>query len=336
MVAEDTQRDSGAVLVWMLLMLTVIVGFGAITVDVGRMYVEKRELQNGADAAALGVAADCADGVCTGAVAIAQDLVDRNAKDGRSRVSLCGRGIPGVAACPDAPPGVGVTTTYVRATAQTLDPSNEDPDRLNLFLRPLLDAAGADPSLTARATVAVGAPTDQTVLAITISQCEFLRVGGVIGAGPVPETPIEVRFVEDGTPCVRQSGHALPGGFGWLAGAVQCKVTIEVPSMVPQRPGKNGYNGCLRPLIGQEVLLPIFSDTNNLGGTNGQFVIDGFATFVLTGYSFPGDRFPNGFRCSNGASGSCLTGYFTSALVSTGTIGPASVDYGTRVVALVE
>jgi hypothetical protein len=336
MQADDTQRDSGAVLVWMLLMLTVIVGFGAITVDVGRMYVEKRELQNGADAAALGVAAECADGVCTGVVAIAQDLVDRNAKDGRSRVSLCGRGIPGVPACPVAPPGIGATTSYVRATAQTHDPTNDDPDRLNMFLRPLLDAAGADPSLSARATVAIGSPSADSVLALTISQCEFLRVGGVIGAGPVPETRIEVRFVEDGTPCVRQSGHAMPGGFGWLAGAVQCKVGIQVPSMVSQRPGKNGYNGCLRPLVGQEVLLPVFSDTNNQGGANGKFFIDGFATFVVTGFSFPGERHPNGFRCSNGASGSCLTGYFTSALVNTGTIGATSVDYGTRIVAMVE
>jgi Flp pilus assembly protein TadG len=336
MEAEGTQRDAGAVLVWMLLMLTVIVGFGAITVDVGRMYVEKRELQNGADAAALGVAADCADGVCTGVVAVAQDLVDRNAKDGRSRVSLCGRGIPGVPACAVAPAGIGPTTVYVRATAQTLDPSNEDENRLNMFLRPLLDAAGADPSLSAQATVAIGSPSADSVLALTISQCEFVRVGGVIGAGAVPETPIEVRFVEDGTPCVRNSGHAIPGGFGWLAGAVQCKVGIEVPSMVTQRPGKNGYNGCLRPLIGESVQLPVFSDTNGRGGANGAYFIDGFATFVLTGYSFPGERYPNGFRCSNGASGSCITGHFTTALITTGEFGAASVDYGTRVVALVE
>lgn len=335
MQADDTQRDEGAILVWMLLMMTVIVGFGAITVDVGRMYVEKRELQNGADAAALGVAADCADGVCTGVVAVAQDLVDRNAKDGRSRVSLCGRAIPGVPSCADAPSGLSPTTPYVRATAQTLDPTNEDADRLNLFLRPLLDAAGADPSLSARATVAIGAPSADSVLALTISQCEFLRVGGVIGAGTVPQTPVEVRFREDGTPCVRQSGLALPGGFGWLAGAVSCRVQITVPSSVPERPGKNGYNGCLRPLIGQQVRLPVFSGTSG-GGANGQYAVDGFATFVLTGYSFPGERHPTGFRCSNGASGSCLTGYFTSALVTSGTIGATSVDYGTRVVALVE
>ena len=225
---------------------------------------------------------------------------------------------------------------YVQATARTLDPTNEDPNRLDMFLRPLLDAAGADPSLTARATVASGGVTELPVIALAISQCEFLRVGGVIGSGTVPGTAVEVRFREDATPCVRQSGLALPGGFGWLAGAHDCRLTIQVPSFVDSRPGKNGYNDCFEHLVGRTIQFPIFSDTNDRGGANGQYYIDGFATFVVSGYSFPGDRYPNKFRCSQGASASCVTGTFTSTLLMSGTIGSGSVDYGTRVVALVD
>ena len=57
---DDDER--GAVLVWVALMLTVLIGVGALVIDAGALYTEKRQLQNGADAAALAVAADCANG----------------------------------------------------------------------------------------------------------------------------------------------------------------------------------------------------------------------------------------------------------------------------------
>ena len=45
-------------------MLVALIGVGALVIDVGRLYVERRDLQNGADAAALAVAQDCAAGDC--------------------------------------------------------------------------------------------------------------------------------------------------------------------------------------------------------------------------------------------------------------------------------
>ena len=62
--APDALRDEGVVLVWVALMLVVLVGMGALVIDIGALYVEKRELQNGADAAALAVARDCVEGDC--------------------------------------------------------------------------------------------------------------------------------------------------------------------------------------------------------------------------------------------------------------------------------
>ncbi len=55
----------------------VLTGMGALVVDVGQLYQERAELQNGADAAALGVAKSCALGTCTPAVAA--QLADANA-----------------------------------------------------------------------------------------------------------------------------------------------------------------------------------------------------------------------------------------------------------------
>jgi Flp pilus assembly protein TadG len=54
----DERDDHGAILVMVALMLTALLGVGAIVLDLGKLYVEKRELQNGADAAVLAVAQD--------------------------------------------------------------------------------------------------------------------------------------------------------------------------------------------------------------------------------------------------------------------------------------
>lgn len=53
-------NDRGAVAVIVALLMVVFLGFAAIAIDVGRLYVERRQLQNGADAAALAIAQDCA------------------------------------------------------------------------------------------------------------------------------------------------------------------------------------------------------------------------------------------------------------------------------------
>ena len=84
-------------------MLVVLVGMGALVIDIGALYVERRELQNGADAAALAVAQDCVEGDCGsgGGAAQAQKYANLNANDGVSALdpsTPCGVG-PGLAAC---------------------------------------------------------------------------------------------------------------------------------------------------------------------------------------------------------------------------------------------
>src|SRR5947208_3628329 len=55
-------HDRGAVagLVAVLLSTGVLLGMAALSVDVGQLYAERRQVQNGADAAALAVAVSCA------------------------------------------------------------------------------------------------------------------------------------------------------------------------------------------------------------------------------------------------------------------------------------
>ena len=65
----------------------VLMGLGALVIDVGQLYQERAELQDGADAAALGVAKSCALGNCTqaGAVQVAVQLADDNASNRHDR-----------------------------------------------------------------------------------------------------------------------------------------------------------------------------------------------------------------------------------------------------------
>lgn len=51
--------DSGAVAVIVALLSVVLFGMAALVIDVGRLYEERRELQNGADAAALAIGWEC-------------------------------------------------------------------------------------------------------------------------------------------------------------------------------------------------------------------------------------------------------------------------------------
>ena len=62
------ERGVVGVIVAMLLGAGVLTGMAALVLDIGQIYQERIELQNGADAAALGVAKSCALGACTAGV----------------------------------------------------------------------------------------------------------------------------------------------------------------------------------------------------------------------------------------------------------------------------
>jgi hypothetical protein len=78
---ELIKDEGGAVAVMLALLMVVLLGFAAVVVDVGALYWEKAQLQNGADAAALGVAQKCAVGPCVNMTSLATELASGNAND---------------------------------------------------------------------------------------------------------------------------------------------------------------------------------------------------------------------------------------------------------------
>ena len=71
------ERGAVGVLVAIFIAGGVLLGMGALVIDVGQLYQNQAELQNGADAAALAIAKSCSEGSCT--PAIATSYADANA-----------------------------------------------------------------------------------------------------------------------------------------------------------------------------------------------------------------------------------------------------------------
>ena len=130
---DDGGRGAVGVLVAVLIGAGVLFGMGALVIDVGQLYQNRAELQNGADAAALAVAKSCAAGTC--APSIATQYATANASNltgGKAKVNLVcaastartgGDGhLPGRAknVCPANPPA---GPNYVDVETSTLLPN---------------------------------------------------------------------------------------------------------------------------------------------------------------------------------------------------------------------
>lgn len=356
-LCQSASSESGAVatLVAILMGGGVLLGMGALTIDVGQIYAERAELQNGADAAALAVAQDCVDGSCdTSTSGLADALADQNArKDGAARVTtVCGVG-PLVPACA---PNAGPTLTQcigtvpagatgwieARTATQELGGGSLLPPS---FARALTNNSGySGTEVGACGRAAWGPPGSAAMaLAVTISLCEWLSMTNNGATFPSAERALYLHDTTGATNCpAGPSGADLPGGFGWLDGAA-CSATIDASGWVVDgaQPGNGVSPDCKASLeanLGKTLFIPIFIETNGLNGNNGNYLIDGFAAFKLTGYRLPGvgqvSILTGTHLCT--ASQKCLYGQFVEALVPTATFGPGGSTYrGANAVALI-
>ena len=344
---NHNSNERGAIFVLVAILIVVLIGFAALAIDISSLYQEKRTLQNGADAAALAVAKDCALTSCD--PSIADTYADLNADDGGHNVDeVCGSGA-GLTACAD-PPTVPAGAEYVRVTTSTYESSSGD-DQVNFLFAPVLNLiAGGDldgQTVRARAVAAWGSPRGATTLPITFSLCEyqeFVPDADDLHEGPPFTGAPSTIYFHGSTPAgscpAGPSGFDLPGGFGWLETDADCRAVIEIGDWVSDDPGVSAPSCVdLTSLRNTVILIPIYDQTNGLTGNNGEYHNAGFAAFYLTGYRFPGDRWPNGgpnnMTCpaEPGNSGTCLRGYFTT-MTTTGTEfgGP---DMGVTIVRLV-
>lgn len=349
---RKVRDDDGAVAIVVALLAVVLFGFGALVIDVGALYEERRQLQNGADLSALSIAQSCAAGSCGAFAADAETYADGNASDAVSRIpanGVCGTTSVGLPSCVNPPSGL-VGSGYVRVDTRTETSSGSS--LVPPFLSKVLDPTYDGTEVGAQATVIWGAPRAVNAdLAITFSQCEYARLtqdssGNTVYA-EAPFNPSLERIIyfhdttEAGSCPAGPSGADLPGGFGWLDATSGCTATIT-NGWAGDQTGAAASRDCkaaLRSLLGKTVLIPVYDAVNGLSGTNGEYRIWSYVGFVLTGWNFPGTQQssstltvrPNPCRSSQ----TCLSGYFVEVVAPAA--GPVSngPDQGVRVVQLI-
>lgn len=337
--------DEGAVLVIVAVIMVALLGIGALVLDLGALHVERRELQNGADAAALAIAQDCAGGDCGAAFDTAKQFADLNAaKDGLSAVDPpCGGGDSGLPPCDGPPPsGVSGARGWVRVTTSTQTP--DDGDQVDFLLAPVMGALTGK-TVHASAVAAWGAMGRATTIPLIMSLCEYENFGGVIPAGDespiLPTGPFTVFFheTEEATPCpAGGSGADAPGGFGWLDASSNCRAQVESgwvaasPGVaVPQACDPTGWRD-------ETIVIAMFDETNDQTGSNLSYHVVGFVGIRLTGYSFPGkfwsaEGLKNAKYLCGYPNATCITGEFVEFKAHSGEFG--GVDLGVTIVKMV-
>ncbi|MHB1089690.1 MAG: pilus assembly protein TadG-related protein [Ilumatobacteraceae bacterium] len=335
-----SDRDRGVILVWFSAFALVILGSGALVVDMGALWSERRQLQNGADAAALAVAIDCAKTACVQSQTTALNYARLNATDGEVSVTLCGWGAD-LTPCAQVPAGVSATVGYVQALTSTWNPGNGgSSDQVRFVLAPFLNALQVGQTVRASATVVWGTPNTATVLPLVISKCSFDPLWiAADGSLSIPNTQIEIKansgelcsagwtsgfdFLEDSSSnCQTTSIQLVLGGAILAAGAEgilpQCRPILEAL-----------YNS------GQTFVVPIVKARTPPGATS-IYISDGFASFKLCGYALGGSYIANSCStiCTGSPSDFRICGTFKPLTLNSGELGNGA-DYGTRILRMV-
>ncbi|SLK01470.1 pilus assembly protein TadG-related protein [Arthrobacter sp. P2b] len=324
---KDNQRGAAGVIVAVLVL--VLIGAGALAVDLGQIYGERAQLQNGADAAALAVARSCYEDSCTQASAdlIASELANKNALDGGSALS--------------APVDL---STDKEVTVRTSTRQGEaGPGFLNKLFASALNAPPV--TVGAKATARIFFPSSSSGFPLAISD-DCFNLSSASDMAPVQR----ISYKPGGT-CTGPSGTQIPGGWGWLDQIAPCEAATEVgTNQVGSDPGNPPPTQCQGVLQGwkdtivanEEVLavFPVFDDATNQG-QNGLFNVIGYATFKIWGWKF-GNNGTYEFRnlstdpnmtaalaCSGG-NDRCIIGQFVKYVSNgSGGGGTGGIDLGT-------
>lgn len=273
-------RERGAVSVLVALLMVVLLGFAALAIDVAVVYSERVQLQNGADAAALGIAQTCArtpdSALCSSSSAIATELANSNSLDGLGAVE-----------------SVVLSANKVTVTTAAKEAGRSD-NRVSLFFAQAVGVSSAE--VGARAAAVWGSPTRGTApFPLTFSVCQ---VQGHIGGS----LQLLQSHGNNANPDCNYgpSGAPVPGGFGWLSQSPgQCGAYVDIAVQLgASDTGNDGPSNCDAVLNGWAadlsagrpvtLLLPVFDEVTGTG-TGARYHLLYFAAYDLKGWSFSGN-----------------------------------------------
>jgi Flp pilus assembly protein TadG len=313
--------DRGAigVIIAVLIGGGVLLGSAALVIDVGQIYQNRAELQNGADAAALAVARQCeaTQGPCvqatvlgtagtyanSNASALTQDSAGIDVVCGSGGLNSCTSGIfgSGLTNCPPNPTNganfVDVLTETMLKSGSTLLPP--------IFARTIIgNATYTGTTVRACAQAEWGGSLQSDSLALTLSLCQWQDLTSSGGSGF--NTPVAVFIKGKAKACAGPAGQNMPGGFDWLqqTSSSACTANIDLTTdTTVTNTGNNVSSACKTALFndvqaaiaGKPVTLfvPVFGCNSSAPawcpttgtGTNAQYYVVGLAGFEILGYA---------------------------------------------------
>lgn len=331
--------DDGAIAVIVAVMFVVFLGMSVLVLDVGSLYWERRQLQNGADAAALAAAQDMVDGNGT---AVAYESARVYADSNNRRGAFVGT------------PDFVVGSNSVAVTARSGNYTTASPP--GAILAGVLGAV--TPEVSATATASWGATSTGTTIPIAFCEHAWDNLTGAdTSSGPpahILRVGVPPGHLDSSVDCSNPgAGDPPPGGFGFLDADGQCLAQVDANDWMDGSNGNNPDIGGSRPCgtntfyellydaveSGSSVLIPIFDYYENQG-THGRYHVVGFGGFVLEGYTVNGGPQHPVYGRSHNWSGSCpgsatcLRGYFAEFFDIGGVPAAGSGDYGAYVIGL--
>jgi len=322
--------ERGAVTVLVTLMLPVLLGMAAIAVDVSRAYQERRELQNGVDAAALAIAENCA----------------RAQMGTISLVSTCASAtLPPVAGTPVAgsaqyyasknaaaghTPTATVDLPFVGTAAREVTVRSSR--TVNYVFGPVLEAFDGQfdsKNVTAAAKAIWGPPL--TLKARPIAMNRSLYTG--------PGTSVTINI--DST---------APGARGWLRSNGDCWATTsagatpEVGEVLDEsnEPGNSvpssGSLGCDPTDFQGKISFPVYEEQPGGSGSSVSYLIVGFATIQVSAFKFTGDPSTWCWPSTNpscGGSDRYVKGTFVQYVAVGSPVATSGTSFGTTAIQLV-
>lgn len=340
------RADGGAIAPLLPFLVLLLIILAAMVINVGLLYVERRELQNGADAAALAIATECAKvgPECTETSDLGLQYAGLNAADGESNVdeidivansvkvttSTSHGGSPFVPAALAEFLGASNKTVHADATAKWGAVAAARTLPLTFCTKEYADFVAAHPP------VAPGTP-GAAVLELAV------KPGAGPGKGPV----------KDASPCDKNSsGLNAPGAFGWLPDETRdanCEALLKVGDTFligDSDPGASPPNDAAckalfdsdptKNLYHQTVLIPIYDEVSGTGSSV-EYGITKFAAFYVTGWELPGGVYPLSpkYKCKL-AGMFCIAGYFVNAVDLDGEPSSAPCTTGACIVKLTD
>jgi len=339
------REDDGVSLVLAAVAMVAIVAMAAFAVDVGRLYAERRELQNAADAIVLAIAEDCGHGeACDSgsATATANSYADLNASDNAAAIHALDLDL--------GAQEVSVTTKTEEADGGTV--------LAPLFAR-VIGFEGS--TVGASASALWGFPKSAHLdLPIIISECEWSQVSGLIqdpqtDASLYSGSPATFLFHDGNTTedCNAEAGQdvngdeRLDGGFGWLQTVGDCSAEVAEDEWVGQDPGASPPQDCdpgviESKVLNQIILIPYFYDICEpqddstafaCPDQQGAYLVKAFGAIHVTGYNFGGQyKAPSAAGAPCSGDERCLAGFITTATIFDGDVG--GTDHGVVIVKL--